>query len=151
MADSSCLTVIGVSLIFLSIDLLGGVWSLLSLVFSPPPFDALAAVSYSSVVGLEIGIFLLAALLNPRYWRNERARRLEEEKDGPEGGVGTTLGTRESTSTGAPAATATVEGGHMDTAHKVSSRASHQSGERGFGWLGDDEVARVHSRAHGAV
>ncbi|GAA5839440.1 hypothetical protein JCM9279_005943 [Rhodotorula babjevae] len=150
--------VIGVSLIFLSIDLLGGVWSLLSLVFSPPPFDALAAVSYSSVVGLEIGIFLLAALLNPRYWRNERARKLVEE--GREGGqeeqetgeVGTALSSRESTLTSAPAPATkeTVEGGYMEAAHKVTSR---QSEERGFGWLGggDDEVARVHSRAHDAV
>ncbi|GAA5922752.1 hypothetical protein JCM3775_006124 [Rhodotorula graminis] len=154
--------VIGISLIFLSIDLLGGVWSLLSLVFSPPPFDALAAVSYSSVVGLEIGIFILAALLNPRYWRNERARKLEEEeKEGREGGqeerergeARMALDSRESTLTGAavPTIKASVERGPMEGAHRVSSRSSRHSREGGFGWLGEDEVGHEHSRAHEAV
>ncbi|POY71519.1 hypothetical protein BMF94_5440 [Rhodotorula taiwanensis] len=73
--------VVGISLVFLTIDLLGGVWSLLSLVFSPPPFDPLAAVSYSSVVVLELGIFFLAAVLNPRYYRKERERKLKEEEE----------------------------------------------------------------------
>ncbi|GAA6021835.1 hypothetical protein JCM8202_002834 [Rhodotorula sphaerocarpa] len=82
--------VVGISLVFLSIDLLGGVWSLLSLVFAPPPFDPLAAVSYSSVVALELGIFFLAAVLNPRYYKKKRLEEAEEKEkastqEGPDG------------------------------------------------------------------
>ncbi|GAA5992822.1 hypothetical protein JCM10908_001355 [Rhodotorula pacifica] len=85
--------VVGISLIFLSIDLLGGVWSLLSLVFAPPPFDPLAAVSYSSVVVLELGIFTLAAILNPRYYRRERERKAREaEAEKEQEGEGTVAG-----------------------------------------------------------
>lgn len=70
--------VIGISLIFLFIDLCGGVFSALSLVFSPPPFDVLASVSYGCVVVLEIGIFLLVPILNPRYYRHQRETAEEE-------------------------------------------------------------------------
>ncbi|GAA5976169.1 hypothetical protein JCM5350_000338 [Sporobolomyces pararoseus] len=71
--------VIGISLIFLFIDLCGGVFSALSLIFSPPPFDILASISYGCVVVLEIGIFLLVPVLNPRYYRRQR-EKAEEEK-----------------------------------------------------------------------
>lgn len=70
---------IGISLIFLFIDLCGGVFSALSLIFSPPPFDILASISYGCVVVLEIGIFLLVPVLNPRYYRRQR-EKAEEEK-----------------------------------------------------------------------
>ncbi|BGP41199.1 hypothetical protein JCM10450v2_005238 [Rhodotorula kratochvilovae] len=130
--------VVGISLIFLSIDLLGGVWSLLSLVFAPPPFDALAAVSYTSVVALETGIFLLAAALNPGYYRRKRAA----EKDDADG-----LGTRESTLTegadaGTPAAKEEAKSGEHP--HAVTEEEAMREG--GFGWLGEDGVERVLSR-----
>jgi hypothetical protein len=43
-------------------------------VFSPPPFDILASISYGCVVVLEIGIFLLVPVLNPRHYRRKRAK-----------------------------------------------------------------------------
>jgi hypothetical protein len=54
-------------------DLLGGVFCTLSLVFKHD-FDALAAVNYAGIVVLDGGILILAAILNPRA--NRRRRRL---------------------------------------------------------------------------
>ncbi|GAA6013767.1 hypothetical protein JCM11491_005091 [Sporobolomyces phaffii] len=73
--------VIGISLVFLFIDLCGGVFSALSLAFSPPPFDVLASVSYGCVVVLEVGIFLLVPVLNPRYYRRRRKQEQEQEQE----------------------------------------------------------------------
>lgn len=42
--------VVGLSVPFMAIDMLGGIFSDLSLVFRPPPFNVIAAVSYSLVV-----------------------------------------------------------------------------------------------------
>ncbi|GAA6053408.1 hypothetical protein JCM3770_002310 [Rhodotorula araucariae] len=138
--------VVGISLIFLSIDLLGGVWSLLSLVFAPPPFDALAAVSYASVVALETGIFVLAAALNPGYYHRKRAAAAagaKVEEAGPGG-----LDTRESTLTEVPGA---VEEGKGKGGARLRPTDDDDDDEAvmregGFGWLGEDEVERVRSR-----
>ncbi|KAH7107809.1 PQ loop repeat-domain-containing protein [Auriculariales sp. MPI-PUGE-AT-0066] len=65
--------VVGLSLIFIFIDLLGALVSCLSLVFQPE-FDWLASVTYGGLVVLEVGIFIAAAILNPRAKR----RRQEE-------------------------------------------------------------------------
>ena len=62
----------GISFVFLAVDCSGGVFSLLSLVFKSY-FDGIAAANYIGIVVLELGIFLLAALLNPRA----RKRRLQ--------------------------------------------------------------------------
>ncbi|KAM0786532.1 hypothetical protein ACM66B_001989 [Microbotryomycetes sp. NB124-2] len=75
--------VIGISFVFLAVDLLGGVFSLLSIVYAQPPFDVLASISYSSVVALELGIFALVPILNPRYHRRMRAQ--EEAQGGCRG------------------------------------------------------------------
>ncbi|KAL8280141.1 hypothetical protein RQP46_007471 [Phenoliferia psychrophenolica] len=70
----------GISLIFLLVDLSGGVFSFLSLVFAEGAFDTLASISYSAVVVLEVGILVLAAILNPRYDRKvAEAKRIDEE------------------------------------------------------------------------
>ncbi|KAK2463637.1 hypothetical protein APHAL10511_004388 [Amanita phalloides] len=67
--------VIGISLVFMSVDMAGGVFSDLSLAFRPE-FDVLAAVVYTLVVVMD-GIVLLAALvLNPRA-----ARRKEKQAE----------------------------------------------------------------------
>ena len=42
--------VVGISVPFMVVDMLGGVFSDLSLVFKPPPFNTIAAISYSLVV-----------------------------------------------------------------------------------------------------
>ncbi|GAA6060434.1 hypothetical protein JCM10212_000027 [Sporobolomyces blumeae] len=70
--------VVGISLIFLFVDFMGGVFSVLSLIFAPPPFDVLASISYSAVVVLELGIFILVPILNPRYRRKQREKEERE-------------------------------------------------------------------------
>lgn len=94
-------SVVGISLEFLVIDLAGGVFSFLSLgalvcllnvaahsdvnflsypVFAAGSFDTLASISYAAIVVLEVGVFVLAALLNPRYHRKiAEAKRIDEE------------------------------------------------------------------------
>ncbi|KAJ7709072.1 PQ loop repeat-domain-containing protein [Mycena olivaceomarginata] len=71
--------VVGVSITFMTVDCLGGVFSDLSLVFKPK-FDAVAAVTYTVVIchcQVMDGLVLLAAIiLNPRARR--RRQRLEE-------------------------------------------------------------------------
>lgn len=66
--------VVGLSILFISIDMIGGVFNDLSLVFKKE-FDAIAAASYTLVVVLD-GVVLVAALiLNPRARRRRRAER----------------------------------------------------------------------------
>ncbi|KAF7301030.1 hypothetical protein MIND_00666800 [Mycena indigotica] len=67
--------VVGVSILFMTIDLMGGVFSDLSLVFKPK-FDGIAAISYSIVIAMDAGVILSALLLNPRARR--RRRRVED-------------------------------------------------------------------------
>ncbi|KAK4049136.1 hypothetical protein OIV83_004346 [Microbotryomycetes sp. JL201] len=74
--------VIGISFIFLTVDLLGGVFSLLSIVYAPPPFDVLASISYSALVAVELGIFVLAPILNPPYYRRKRTEEAMAERQG---------------------------------------------------------------------
>lgn len=144
---------VGISLIFLSIDLLGGVWSLLSLVFAPPPFDPLAAVSYSSVVVLEVGIFLLAAVLNPRYCRRERERgrkeatgaAAEEEALQPEGEQGKAVEEQKQLSmTGADARVALG-----DEAADIRSSREQTEHEGGFGWIAREDQDVEQALEHG--
>ncbi|THH09927.1 hypothetical protein EW145_g1689 [Phellinidium pouzarii] len=61
----------GISITFIVIDTLGGVFSLLSLVFKPK-FDILAGVAYSLVVVLDSAVVILAIILNPRAKRQRR-------------------------------------------------------------------------------
>ncbi|KAH7099263.1 hypothetical protein BKA62DRAFT_621625 [Auriculariales sp. MPI-PUGE-AT-0066] len=76
--------VFGLSLLFIFIDMMGALTSCLALVFEPE-FDILASVSYGGLVILEIGIFLAAAILNPRA---KRRRATEAEPVAPvESGV----------------------------------------------------------------
>ncbi|KLO19084.1 PQ-loop-domain-containing protein [Schizopora paradoxa] len=62
----------GISIPFMTVDLLGGVFSALSLVFKSK-FDVLAGVAYSLVVVLDAVVVLLALILNP-IARRRRAR-----------------------------------------------------------------------------
>jgi len=68
--------VVGISLPFIIVDLLGGVFSLLSLVFRPE-FDVLAGVAYSLVVVMDGLVVLAAVILNPIA----RRRRLREANE----------------------------------------------------------------------
>lgn len=71
---------IGLSLIFLAIDLLGGLVSCLSLIFEPS-FDVVTSISYAGLVVLEIGIFVLAAILNPRLKKRQRKEALQDSEE----------------------------------------------------------------------
>ncbi|KAH9025830.1 hypothetical protein EDB84DRAFT_1273369 [Lactarius hengduanensis] len=66
--------VVGISLTFMAVDLLGGVASILSLAFKSH-FDTTAAVAYALVVVMDGLVLVLAVILNPRAKR--RARRAD--------------------------------------------------------------------------
>jgi len=68
--------VLGISLTFMFVDLLGGVFSILSLIFKKK-VDALAAVAYSLVVVMDGLVLVLAIILNPR---SKKAVQHEERK-----------------------------------------------------------------------
>ncbi|GJE91235.1 PQ-loop repeat-containing protein [Phanerochaete sordida] len=75
--------VIGISIPFIAIDLLGGVFSDLSLVFKSK-FDVIAGVAYSLVVVLDGVVIVLALILNPLARKRRRreaaaAREADEE------------------------------------------------------------------------
>ncbi|THH18043.1 hypothetical protein EW146_g2866 [Bondarzewia mesenterica] len=69
--------VIGISITFMSIDLLGGIFSDLSLVFKPK-FDVIAGVAYSLVIVLDGLVLLAAAILNPRARKRAQAAAAAE-------------------------------------------------------------------------
>ncbi|KAK0202780.1 PQ-loop-domain-containing protein [Desarmillaria ectypa] len=75
--------VIGISKLFMLVDMLGGVFSLLSLVFRDT-FDVLAGVAYSLVVVLDGIVILLAMILNPLAHRRQQWAASEEEASGSE-------------------------------------------------------------------
>ncbi|KAF8600948.1 hypothetical protein BDV93DRAFT_587035 [Ceratobasidium sp. AG-I] len=63
--------VVGVSILFMFVDLMGGVFSAISLVFKPS-FDTYAAIPYLLVVVLDAGVIILAVVLNPTAKRRRR-------------------------------------------------------------------------------
>ncbi|KAF4610756.1 hypothetical protein D9613_006898 [Agrocybe pediades] len=67
--------VIGISMLFITVDILGGVFNLLSLVFKEK-FDAIAAVTYAAVVVLDSVIVVAALILNPKA----RKRRVRDDQ-----------------------------------------------------------------------
>ncbi|KAJ7476959.1 hypothetical protein B0H11DRAFT_1865312 [Mycena galericulata] len=69
--------VVGLSITFMTVDLLGGVFSDLSLAFKPK-FDAIATITYSLVVVMDGAVILAAIILNPRAGRR---RHLEDTRD----------------------------------------------------------------------
>lgn len=94
--------VVGISLVFLSVDLMGGIFSFLSLgeskipnrfqsvleradiqfppVFTAGPFDIIASISYGAVAVLEVGVFVLYAILNPLHVKRLAAQRFADEE-----------------------------------------------------------------------
>jgi len=77
--------VLGISLPFMFIDLLGGVFSILSLVFKRH-IDVLAAVAYALVVVMDGLVLVLAMLLNPRV-RNDARSGEQRSRDGASHGA----------------------------------------------------------------
>ncbi|CAG8623486.1 10499_t:CDS:2 [Funneliformis caledonium] len=68
--------VIGISMIFMALDMAGALFSVLSLVFRPPPFDTIASLTYISVFVLDGLIVLLYYFLN---WFHARKNHNDEE------------------------------------------------------------------------
>ncbi|CAG8782717.1 2256_t:CDS:2 [Cetraspora pellucida] len=71
----------GISLIFLVIDILGAAFSATSLVFSPPPFDILAASVYLIVVMLNSVIIILYYILNWIHRKNSNEYNDDKSND----------------------------------------------------------------------
>ncbi|KIJ55690.1 hypothetical protein M422DRAFT_63684 [Sphaerobolus stellatus SS14] len=69
--------VVGVSYFFIIVDTLGGVFSLLSLIYKPD-LDIIAAITYSLVIVMDSVIIVAAIILNPRA---SRRRRLLQENN----------------------------------------------------------------------
>lgn len=81
--------VVGISYLFLLVDMSGGAFSILSLIWTEGQFDAVASASYAAVIVLEAGgwsplgrekrltllalsgLFLLVPILNPSYHRRQ--------------------------------------------------------------------------------
>jgi len=76
--------VIGISLTFMAVDLLGAVFSILSLAFKSH-FDATAAVAYSLVAVMDGLVLVLAVVLNPRAERRARRADLTGRVETPRG------------------------------------------------------------------
>ncbi|KAG8958273.1 hypothetical protein FRC03_009287 [Tulasnella sp. 419] len=73
--------VIGISMLFMLIDMSGGVFSVLSLVFRER-FDVIAAITYIAVIVLDGVIVLAAIILNPRARRRrEREQQRQAASD----------------------------------------------------------------------
>ncbi|KAK0519797.1 hypothetical protein OC842_007319, partial [Tilletia horrida] len=66
----------GISFLFLAVDTSGGIFAIISLAFKET-FDYIGALNYIGIVVAELGIFLLALILNPRA---RRARRAAEQR-----------------------------------------------------------------------
>ncbi|KAG8994619.1 hypothetical protein FRB93_001534 [Tulasnella sp. JGI-2019a] len=73
--------VIGISMFFMAVDILGAAFSLLSLVFKPK-FLPVAAVSYIAVIVLDGVVVICAIIMNPMA----RKRRAREAPSGDIGG-----------------------------------------------------------------
>ncbi|KAI0037204.1 PQ loop repeat-domain-containing protein [Vararia minispora EC-137] len=69
--------VIGISVIMITVDMMGGVFSDISLAFKPK-FDPWIAVSYSLVAVMDSVVIIAAVILNPRARRRERRRQQVE-------------------------------------------------------------------------
>ncbi|KIJ53951.1 hypothetical protein M422DRAFT_221517 [Sphaerobolus stellatus SS14] len=69
--------VLGISYLFIVVDTLGGLFSLLSLIFKPE-FNVIAGIAYSLVVVMDSVIIVAAIVLNPRA---RRKRRFLEENN----------------------------------------------------------------------
>ncbi|KAN0138195.1 PQ loop repeat domain containing protein [Lactarius tabidus] len=76
--------VIGISLTFMAVDCLGGVFSILSLAFKSH-FDITAAVAYALVVVLDGLVLVLAVILNPRAKKRARLAGVKEIPHGCDG------------------------------------------------------------------
>ncbi|KAG5647433.1 hypothetical protein DXG03_009363 [Asterophora parasitica] len=69
--------VVGISIPFITIDLLGGVFSVLSLLFRSK-FDIIAGIAYSIIIVMDGLIVIAAIILNPRARKRRRLQAVRE-------------------------------------------------------------------------
>ncbi|PFH51948.1 hypothetical protein AMATHDRAFT_58178 [Amanita thiersii Skay4041] len=132
--------VVGLSIMFMVIDTLGGIFSDLSLAFKEE-FDAVAGVAYTLVVVMDGAILIAALILNPRAARR-RKREAEAQatfEDGqsivPEAGDAPRISTPRSTS---PSDTTVGHGQEQKTDANPSDITEKQQTE-----LGDNTTEKV--------
>ncbi|KAG6828914.1 hypothetical protein H0H92_006300 [Tricholoma furcatifolium] len=66
--------VIGISIPFIAIDCLGGVFSIVSLAFRPE-FDIKAGIAYSLVTALDAGIIIASVILHPSVRKHLKSKK----------------------------------------------------------------------------
>jgi hypothetical protein len=76
--------VVGISFLFITIDCMGAVFSLLSLVAQKGEFDIIAGVQYGVIILLEVGILALGAIWKLRVWARNRNGPADAGEAGPE-------------------------------------------------------------------
>ncbi|RPA83307.1 hypothetical protein BJ508DRAFT_207327 [Ascobolus immersus RN42] len=64
--------VVGISFLFITIDGLGALFSMMSLVAQKGEFDVVAGVQYGVIILLEVGILLFGAIWKIRCWARDR-------------------------------------------------------------------------------
>ncbi|KAE9402513.1 hypothetical protein BT96DRAFT_918192 [Gymnopus androsaceus JB14] len=69
--------VIGLSIHFMLIDILGGLFSDLSLIFRPGSFNILAGVTYTLVIVTDGAVVVAAVILNPRARRRRQKAEIQ--------------------------------------------------------------------------
>lgn len=74
--------VVGISIPFMTIDLLGGVFSDLSLIFRPK-FDIIAAATFTAVIVMDGLVIIAALVLNPLARRRRRLETARAEQESP--------------------------------------------------------------------
>jgi len=74
--------VIGISLVFMAIDIMGGVFSLLSLAFRRK-FDVVASTTYIAVIVMDGVVVVCALILNPRARRRREAALSDSASTSP--------------------------------------------------------------------
>ncbi|KAH8093259.1 PQ-loop-domain-containing protein [Cristinia sonorae] len=125
--------VIGISILFMLVDCLGGVFSNLSLAFKEP-FDIIAAITYSLVVVLDGIVLVLAFILNPRAERRRKRDAQAEIEAGDASSVRLEPPTMESipipTDTHHIDGVVTGETGKPSTDQVVTSDAPSQGGDQ---------------------
>ncbi|KAK7756485.1 hypothetical protein SLS62_001319 [Diatrype stigma] len=69
----------GISFLFVGIDALGDLASLLSVCFQPPPLDVLGLVVYGTELALWIGVMVCGVVFNLRPWIKSKRKKKGDE------------------------------------------------------------------------
>ncbi|GAA5974147.1 hypothetical protein JCM11641_003464 [Rhodosporidiobolus odoratus] len=112
--------VVGLSYIFLAMDSMGALFSILSLVFKDEKLDATALAGYVAVIILEATCGILALILNPRA----RRRRAELEAAGGPSNIDTVC-----TAEGSPVVTLVGQGGVGENGEDVEAQKKRLEAE----------------------